>query len=75
MVLNFLLLEKCNIPDNYRGQFSMYLKNINDLVGYYRRSKKRMMDARDKSQIFHGQPNIINLSGDHAPSGSGARLV
>ncbi|RCV32593.1 hypothetical protein SETIT_7G015500v2 [Setaria italica] len=69
LVLNFLLLEKCNIPDNYRGQFSMFLKSIKDLVGYYRKSKNRMMDARDRPQIFHGQPQIINLSGDQAPSG------
>ncbi|CAL5035805.1 unnamed protein product [Urochloa decumbens] len=72
LMLNFLLLEKNNIPDNYRGQLSMFLKSINDLLGYYRRSKSRMMDARDKAQICHGQPEMTNLSGDQAPSGGRA---
>ncbi|CAL5028869.1 unnamed protein product [Urochloa decumbens] len=72
LMLNFLLLEKSNIPDNYRGQFSMFLKSINDLLGYYKRSKSRMMDAREKSQISQRQPEMINFSGDQATSGGHA---
>ncbi|CAN6242453.1 unnamed protein product [Urochloa humidicola] len=75
LMLNFLLLEKNNIPDKYRGQLSMFVKSINDLLGYYKRSKIRMMDAREKSQISHGQPEMINNSGDQAPSGGCARYV
>jgi hypothetical protein len=63
LILKFLLVEKSSIPDNYRGQLSTFLKSIQDLLGFYRRSKNLTMDARNKYQISNGQPKIINLIG------------
>ncbi|PVH34739.1 hypothetical protein PAHAL_7G020400 [Panicum hallii] len=71
LILKFLLVEKSSIPDNYRGQLSTFLKSIQDLLGFYRRSKNLTMDARNKYQISNGQPKIINLIGDQAPSSGG----
>ncbi|RLM75563.1 hypothetical protein C2845_PM15G00880 [Panicum miliaceum] len=68
LMVKFLLLEKSSIPDNYRVQLSTFVKSIQDLIGFYRKSKNLTMDARNKSQISHGQPKIINLIGDQAPS-------
>ncbi|OEL17803.1 hypothetical protein BAE44_0021178 [Dichanthelium oligosanthes] len=72
LILKFLMLEKNDIPDDYRGKLSLFLKLIQDFLGCYRRSKEYTVDARHKSQISHGQPQIMNLSGSQVPSGGGA---
>jgi hypothetical protein len=75
-MLNFLLLEKSNIPVNLRGQLPMFVKNIQDVLHPYRRKKVQMveMHTRCHSQILLKKPQITNL-GDPARYSDCTRLV
>jgi hypothetical protein len=58
IMLNFLLLEKSNIPVNLRGQLPMFVKNIQDVLHPYRRKKVQMAELHTgcHSQIL---PNTL----------------
>jgi hypothetical protein len=76
-MLNFLQLEKSNIPANLRGQLPMFVKNIQDVLHPYRRKKVQMAEMHTgcHSHISPKKPQITNLTGDPARSSGCTRLV
>jgi hypothetical protein len=76
-MLNFLQLEKSNIPTNLRGQLPMFVKNIQDVLHPNRRKKCQMADMHTGcySHISSKKPQITNLIGDPAQSSGCTRLV
>jgi hypothetical protein len=77
IMLNFLQLEKSNIPAKLRGQLPMFVKNIQDVLHPYRRKKCQMPEVHKgcHSQISPKKPHITNLTGDPAQSSDCIRLV